>query len=264
MTRRERLERKLEKRREWAESRDRKAAEAFQRADLREEKSGIPFGQPILVGHHSERRHRRAIERADSAMRRGVESADMATHHRSKAAGLENQLVGTIFSDDPDAVEALEAKIAGLEAERERNKQANRIIRKKPKNESTPEKIAALTALLGSEAEAVALFTPDFCGRVGIPSYRSQNLSGNIKRCRDRLKSVKRQQDRAKRAEESGGLVIDRAEGANWCQVTFEEKPEREILKALKAAGYHWGGGCWTGRKSRLPAEVAELEAAQS
>ena len=78
MTRRERLERKLEKRIEWAEARKSAAAMEFSRADLSEEKSGIPFGQPILVGHHSERRHRRVIERADHAMRRSVENADMA------------------------------------------------------------------------------------------------------------------------------------------------------------------------------------------
>jgi hypothetical protein len=34
----------------------------------------IPFGQPILVGHHSERRHRAAIARSDSAMRRSIET----------------------------------------------------------------------------------------------------------------------------------------------------------------------------------------------
>ena len=31
--------------------------------------AGIPAGQPILVGHHSERRHRRALERSDTNMR---------------------------------------------------------------------------------------------------------------------------------------------------------------------------------------------------
>jgi len=56
MTRRERLERKLERRREWAEK-------AKTRADALSEQSHkmmsvIPMGQPILVGHHSEKRDR--------------------------------------------------------------------------------------------------------------------------------------------------------------------------------------------------------------
>ena len=257
MTRRERLERKLEKRQEWAESRDRKADSAFGAARAATE--GIPFGQPILVGHHSKKRHRAAVERGHNAMRRGCESVEMAKHHREKADGLANQLAGTIFSDDPDALEALQAKIDGLEAERTKIKTANKIIRRKPKYKKTVGKVVELTALLGSEAEAVALFEPDCCGEIGYPSYKLRNLGGNIKRCRDRLASIKRQQDRAKRANEAGGVVIDRSDKNNWCRVTFAEKPAREILDALKAAGYGWGRGSWSGYLDKLPGVVAEM-----
>ncbi|MGJ3558929.1 DUF3560 domain-containing protein [Streptomyces sp. INA 01156] len=49
---------------------------------------GIEPGQPILVGHHSERGHRRAIARSDSNMRKSIEERDKATHygHRAEAA----------------------------------------------------------------------------------------------------------------------------------------------------------------------------------
>jgi hypothetical protein len=40
-----------------------------------EEADAIPFGQPILVGHHSERGHRRALERIDRNMRKGIDLA---------------------------------------------------------------------------------------------------------------------------------------------------------------------------------------------
>lgn len=70
-------ERKQEARRERllaaAERAEAQSEAAYKRADLREEASGIPFGQPILVGHHSERRHRAAIKRADNAMRASIE-----------------------------------------------------------------------------------------------------------------------------------------------------------------------------------------------
>lgn len=49
---------------------------------------GIPFGQPILVGHHSEGRHRRDLARSDSHMRQSIEhgaKADRASE-RSDAA----------------------------------------------------------------------------------------------------------------------------------------------------------------------------------
>ena len=70
MTRRERLERKLEKRADWAgKAKDRSAA-AFDAAGKRAE--GIPFGQPILVGHHSERRDRNYRARIAAGMDRGL------------------------------------------------------------------------------------------------------------------------------------------------------------------------------------------------
>lgn len=42
--------------------------------------AGIPLGQPILVGHHSEKRHRRDLDRSHRAMRRGVEANKQAKH----------------------------------------------------------------------------------------------------------------------------------------------------------------------------------------
>ncbi|MFI2434685.1 DUF3560 domain-containing protein [Streptomyces sp. NPDC018693] len=49
---------------------------------------GIEPGQPILVGHHSERGHRRAIDRSDSHMRKSIEEQSKAAHytHRAEAA----------------------------------------------------------------------------------------------------------------------------------------------------------------------------------
>ena len=55
-TTRERREARLEKRRTWAETRSAQAESSHARA--RERASVIPFGQPILVGHHSEGRDR--------------------------------------------------------------------------------------------------------------------------------------------------------------------------------------------------------------
>ncbi|WP_331721563.1 DUF3560 domain-containing protein [Streptomyces sp. NBC_00212] len=41
---------------------------------------GIPLGQPVLVGHHSERRARRDQERIDTAMRTSIGERDRAAH----------------------------------------------------------------------------------------------------------------------------------------------------------------------------------------
>ncbi|MBX2987796.1 MAG: DUF3560 domain-containing protein [Bdellovibrionaceae bacterium] len=50
--------------------------------------SAIPLGQPILVGHHSERRHRRDIERIDQNMRKSVEESDKAAYLKGRAFDL--------------------------------------------------------------------------------------------------------------------------------------------------------------------------------
>ncbi len=47
--------------------------------------SVIPMGQPILVGHHSERGHRRLLEKSDNAMRRSVELDEKAKYYEGRA-----------------------------------------------------------------------------------------------------------------------------------------------------------------------------------
>ncbi|MFJ5142654.1 DUF3560 domain-containing protein [Streptomyces sp. NPDC088707] len=54
-------------------------------AEARRIGSAIPFGQPILVGHHSEKRHRAALDRIDNNMRKGIDEGDRAEHWASRA-----------------------------------------------------------------------------------------------------------------------------------------------------------------------------------
>lgn len=48
---------------------------------------GIPMGQPILVGHHSERHARRDAEKIENGMRRAVRMWETANYWKSRAAG---------------------------------------------------------------------------------------------------------------------------------------------------------------------------------
>jgi len=72
----------------------------------------IPLGQPILVGHHSERRHRRDIERIDNAMRRSVDEAKRSDYHADRAEAAEK------FQARRESVPTTLRRIEGLEAER--------------------------------------------------------------------------------------------------------------------------------------------------
>ncbi len=260
MTRRERLEAKHVLRREWAEKREAKATAAFTAAHKMTE--CIPMGQPILVGHHSEGRHRALLARSDGAMRRGCESAAMASHHESKASGIESQLDGSIFSDDPEAVEAIEARIAGLEAEREKKKRVAASWRKakKPKADDLAawQGIQAALGLTDSETNGYrrdCRMEEGFLNRGPVPGYSLSNLGGNITRLRKRLADVKNRQARTVAAEESADGVVIEGTG-DYIRVTFAEKPDRSILEDLKAAGFHWGSGSWAGRRDALPESV--------
>ncbi|MBO8189905.1 DUF3560 domain-containing protein [Streptomyces spirodelae] len=47
-------------------------------------------GEPIKVGHHSERRHRRDVERMDNHMRRGIEESRKASYWADRAVAAEH------------------------------------------------------------------------------------------------------------------------------------------------------------------------------
>jgi hypothetical protein len=55
----------------------------------------IPFGQPILVGHHSERRHRRDIDRIGRAMGASVDASRAADDERRKAQAAAHRVAKT-------------------------------------------------------------------------------------------------------------------------------------------------------------------------
>ena len=75
--------------------------------------SQIPFGQSILVGHHSERSDRAYRDRAVAMIGRSVEGSKKADYYAQKA-----ESVGTagISSDDPDAIIKLKEKLEKQQA----------------------------------------------------------------------------------------------------------------------------------------------------
>lgn len=253
MTRRERAIARLERRREWAAGRRDKAAACFAVAEPY--RGDIAFNtQP---GHIPER------ARVIAAQERGFAHSDMAAHHEGKAKGIERQLANTVFSDDADAVEQLRGKIEKERAMVERMKAANKIVRKY-KND-IPAGVAALVAA-GFPAVMAKLFEPDFAGHLGFPSYALTNAGANIRRMEGRIIEIERTQTRQAAAEAApGGVTIEGSgpgEFGDWVRVTFAEKPPRETLDALRAAGFRWGSGSWSGERSKIPSCVPRAKAA--
>lgn len=249
MTRRERLERKLEKRKEWAEKAETRANSLSEQSHKM--MSIIPMGQPILIGHHSEKRDRKYRNRAWNKMGKAVEQRDLSAHHVSKAGGLEHQLDKSIFSDDNDATEALKARIEENEAKRDRMKKINALYRKGDAE--------TLTAL-GFDLEQLRekLKTAYSWCQQPYPAYELSNLGQRISGDKKRLEFIKKQNETRAQAEATPNGVILKQYG-EWCSVTFAEKPDRSILNTLRAASFRWGAGSWSGKLEHLPAEVKAL-----
>ena len=122
----ERKEARADRLEERAQKATQAASDAFQRSAAIVE--GIPFGQPILVDHHSAKGHRRDLERSRKLMDKSVEASQKAARLQSRAdAARENT---AISGDDPEAVQKLQAKLENLQKAQEVMKAANAYYRK--------------------------------------------------------------------------------------------------------------------------------------
>jgi DNA repair exonuclease SbcCD ATPase subunit len=174
VTYRERREARAERLREWAEKRERDAGAILQSHERYRGDHAFNF-QP---GHIPERA--RVIAQAD----RAFESLGKAGEMASKAANIEAATDNAIYSDDVDAVERLEARIAELEQERDRWKAYNRSCKK-----GAPD----LTVLDDAQRANVATIQRVCAyqlGKHGEITYT--NLSANITRNRKRLEELRR------------------------------------------------------------------------
>jgi len=82
---RERAKNKVNRLSGYANNAERRSEDYYKKADLSESATGIPFGQPILLGHHSERAHRKVIERAHIAFDKSMEEQEKAKKYKSRA-----------------------------------------------------------------------------------------------------------------------------------------------------------------------------------
>lgn len=185
----------------------------------------IPMGQPVLVGHHSEKRHRRDLDKIDSAMRRSVEKQREAERLQSAAASAESNT--SISSDDPEALVRLREKLEGMEAEREEIKRQNRLARK-----GDPEVVAMLT----ERYKHVPWQDP----RKGYPSYVLKNLGGNIRRVKERIASMERQAKREPRETEIGGIEVRENPETNRVELDLGRRATKEEYRTIKSMGFKW------------------------
>ena len=234
-TRREVYGDRAERRREGLEAKaDRLQGESNRiYSDARTMASAIPFGQPILVGHHSEGRDRRYRGRIHDKFGKAFSLSDQADDARRRAESVGNG----ISSDDPDALPKLREKLANLKDSHDKMIQANKTIRKHKDNE--PACIAALQELGFTQEGATDLLHPKFSGTLGFASYALTNSNANIKNVERRIKEQEAQlqaQDKSEAWE--AGVTYREDVALNRAMVIFPAKPSKEVCQLMRKNGF--------------------------
>jgi hypothetical protein len=201
----------------------------------------IPMGQPILVGHHSEKRHRAALARSDSHMRKGVEAYKAAQDAEARADAVGS---GGISSDDPDAVVKLREQLERMEAKHRQMKAVNAAHKAYKAGKAN-----WAAGLNEAEKAHVTSYVPAYSWEPHpIPPYRFQNHSANMRRIKQRLEQLTASAGREQQANvQCAGFIVGDNKDANRIQILFPGKPSEAVRSLLKSHGFHWNRGdcCW-------------------
>jgi hypothetical protein len=228
----------------------------------------VMAGTPVLIGHHSEGRHRRDLARMDARMGKAVALMNSADDNERRAAVAESNRA--IDSDDPEAVAKLKEKLAKLEDFRTQAKLVNAALRKAQKRagkgrDLVTELTFELTvAGLQYRPETIALLVkPDFAGRVGVPDYELTNKGAEIRRVKARIAELEASATKVQPADETIGEVVI-SESLNRVQMRFPGKPDDATRIDLKGVGFRWAPseGAWQ-RKASPQAWYAAREIAR-
>lgn len=148
-----------------------------------------------------------------------------------------------IKSGDQDAIERLEEKLESLKDTQERMKAANKAIRMKDVKKADEE----LMNMGYSEDQIKNLREPDFCGRVGYPSYMLQNNNANIHRIEGRLNQLRAAKEKGMQETECKLFKVVENTEIMRLQIIFDGKPKPEVRDILKKNGFRWSpkNNCW-------------------
>jgi len=228
----EKKEQRIECLKELAEKNEKLSTQAYETAN--KIGSYIPMGQPILVGHHSEKRHRRDIEKIDNNMRKSVELSNKAQYYEDRVQAAESNTA--ISSDNPDALELLKEKLDKLQKYQETMKEINKIL--KSAKTTVEQKKEQLLQIM-PEKYISKIMTPDFAGRIGY-SYHLTNNNGNMARIKERIAGLEKIAAMVTEEVTINDIRIVADVEKNRVQIFFPGKPSEEIRTKLKYNGYRW------------------------
>jgi len=193
----------------------------------------IPLGQPILVEHHSQRRHERDIERVNSLARKGLDLLSQAEIADRAAARAET----VISSQDPEAIALLETKLEELRADATLRKKVNAAYRR-----GGIDAARAVEGLTPKIIEGLKNFV-----RVWFP-FANTNINAEIRRVEARIVRLRREQSRPEAPPiEGDGWRIEEAKSDVRIRLYFTGRLSRDATHELKAEGFRWAPsvGAW-------------------
>ncbi len=195
----------------------------------------IPFGQPILLGHHSEKRDRNFRSKITRTFEKSFKESSKAEYYERKAKSVGR---AGISSDDPDAVLKLQKKLSGLEKNHERMKAVNKVV--KNKKITHDEKINEIIALGFKKESATELLKGDFMGRIGFATYALQNNKAEINRVKSRIEDLSKIKNNDNITEVSDNFTFKVNYEINRIMFVFDDKPEEKVRKVLKSNAFNW------------------------
>ena len=150
--------------------------------------------------------------------------------------------MGGISADDPQAVQKLEKKLESLEKSQETMKAVNAYYRKHKTLDGcphlSPEQLEKLKADMASSWHL---------GDKPFATWALSNNSAEIRRVKDRIKSLSQQKEIGFVGWEFDGGKVEANIEANRLQIFFEDKPDEATREALKSNGFRWSpkAGAW-------------------
>lgn len=232
-------EQKIAARKERLEARAAKArAEGSSRiAHADKIASMIPLGQPILIGHHSERRHRRDAERIRNGLDKGFEALKAADELERRAASVGT---GGVSSDDPDALVKLRERLVEAEKAHEMEKKANAVWRKHGRGSDV---LVDKLRDIGFSDKDIArqASTMAIVGHLDAPFHLSNNTA-EIRRLKERIVRLEAAPAVAESFEpiEGKGYRIEARPEINRVSLTLDNRIGTEAFKQILRSGWKW------------------------
>lgn len=224
----ERIEQKRQRYQELARKNRADAESKFNQASRMA--GAIPLGQPILVGHYSEKADRNYRERVFQTGKKGVELSKKADYYDHKA---ESTGKAGVSQDDPEAIAKLQQKVNELQKKSDIMKQYNSLMRKGQKKEAV--------MLLDDELYKDVISYTKYSHSGGLfPSFSLTNNSAKIRQAKERIKMLEQKQSSPHVEIKKSGYEVIENPDINRLQIKFDGIPSETVRKALKSNGFRW------------------------